>query len=147
MIKYRKKISMSINNNGECRLRSDQGSEYQAFAISNSKTPFSDWWTMQHQSDLRLWQKDVIRDFATRWLDLKPYVIYRRQAGHNQPHDMAMAHSQENCIWVFSTERDFWITPCAYGEFDFDIQDSMGSILLKDTRLEIYKLIDSLYTP
>ncbi len=144
MITYRKTITLDQSQSGEYTIKTDRGSRYQAFAIANSQTPWSTWWEMQNQSDLRLWQKDIMRDFGTRWNDLTPFVIYKKNAGHSQPHDMALANSASKNIWIFSTERDFWIIPSQFGNFDFSVEDSMGSILDVTTRKEIYKVIDTL---
>lgn len=144
MIKYRKTITIDQSQSDEYRIHSDQGSRFQAFAIVNTDTPWSTWWDMQHQSDLRLWQKDIMRDFGTYWRDLTPLIIYKKNAGHSQPHDMCLAHSQDYKIWLFSTQRDFWIMPSQYGNFDFTVNDSMGSILEPAVRQEIYKVIDAM---
>lgn len=144
MIKYRKNITLERKPDGTYRLKSDQGSVYEAFAIDNTLTPWSSWWNMQNQSDLRLWQKDILRDFGTHWPDLTPYIVYKRNAGHSQPHDMALARSEEYKVWILSTEKDFWIVPTAYDNFDFNIDDSVGSILDRICRQEIYKIVDAL---
>lgn len=144
MIKYRKTITLNQRPSGEFQLKSDQGSQYEAFAIANTLTPWSAWWDMQNQSDLRLWQKDILRDFGTHWPDLTPFIVYKRNAGHSQPHDIALAQSKDFKTWILSTERDFWIVPTTYDNFDFSVEDSIGSILDRTTRNEIYKIVDGL---
>jgi hypothetical protein len=99
---------------------------------------------MQNQSDLRLWQKDIIRDFGSKWTDLNPYMVYKRNAGYSQPHDITLARSENNKVWILCTERDFWFMPSDYGQVDFHIDNSMGSVLEKESRLEMGKLRDAL---
>lgn len=144
MIRYRNSITLNHAPSGEYQLRSDQGSHYQAFEIANTRTPWTAWWEMQNQSDLRLWQKDILRDFGTHWPDLTPFIVYRKNAGHSQPHDIALARSQEFKTWILSTQRDFWVVPTVYDNLEFAVSDTIGSILDHSARTEIYRIIDGL---
>lgn len=144
MINYKKKITLQKRSDGTCYLESDRGDRYETFAIDNTKTPWTKWWELQNQSDLRLWQKDIARDFGSKWPDLCPFVVYKRNAGHSQPHDICLAHSQKNKIWILMTERDFWFVNSDYGQIDFLVSDSMGSVLDSDNRLQMGLLRDAL---
>lgn len=136
MINYRNKVS--IQKSGESwYITTDKTDRYETFPIDNTKTPWGKWWEMQNQSDLRSWQKDLIRDIASKWTDLTPYMVYKRNAGYSQPHDIALAHSQRMKVWILSTESDFWIVQSDYGQVDFHKDQSMGSVLDQDTRSEI----------
>lgn len=143
MINYKKQISLQKQNDN-WYIDTDRGDRYECFSIDNTKTPWTKWWEMQHQSELRLWQKDIIRDIGTKWPDLVPYMVYKRNAGHSQPHDIVLAHSDANKVWVLSTERDFWFVASDYGQIDFHIDRSMGSVLEKNSRLEMGLLRDAL---
>lgn len=144
MIRYNKTIQLQKTSQGTWYLQSDRGERYECFAIDNTNTPWTTWWEMQNQSDLRLWQKDIIRDFASKWPDMLPYVIYKRNAGHSQPHDMALARSERNKIWILSTEEDFWFIKSDYGQVDFSREHSMGSVLQRENRHEMGLLRDAL---
>lgn len=144
MIKYRKKITLQNVNDNVWYINSDKGDRYESFAIDNTSTPWTQWWGMQHQSPLREWQKDILRDFGSKWPDLMPYIVYKKNAGHSQPHDICLARSQLNKIWILITERDFWFVNSDYGQVEFNIDDSMGSVLDKDHRLQMGYLRDRL---
>jgi hypothetical protein len=143
MIKYKKKITLQQSKDAWYIL-SDKGDRYETFVIDNTKTPWSKWWEMQNQSNLRLWQKDILRDFGSKWSDLTPHMVYKRNAGYSQPHDLALARSEINKVWILITERDFWFVASNYGQVEFDIEDSMGSVLNPPHRLEIGLLRDHL---
>lgn len=143
MINYRKKITLQKNNNA-WYIDTDKGDRYETFAIDNTHTPWTKWWEMQNQSDLRLWQKDILRDFGSKWTDLTPYLVYKRNAGHSQPHDICLARSERNKIWILITERDFWFINSDYGQVDFPVDQSMGSVLEQEHRIEMGNLRDAL---
>lgn len=144
MIKYKNKITLQKKSDGTYYIESDRADRYETFAIANTITPWTKWWELQNQSDLRSWQKDILRDFASKWSDLTPFLVYKRNAGHSQPHDICLAHSQSNNIWILATERDFWFIQSDYGQVDFPVDQSMGSVLDKSSRLEMGKLRDAL---
>ena len=143
MIDYRKKVMLQKSND-VWYINTDKGDRYECFAIDNTATPWTAWWSMQHQSELRLWQKDIVRDFGSKWPDLSPYMVYKRNAGHSQPHDIVLAHSEINKVWILCTEQDFWFVQSDYGQVDFHTDVSMGSVLEKDCRLEMGLLRDAL---
>jgi hypothetical protein len=143
MINYKKKITLQKQNDA-WYIDTDRGDRYETFPIDNTHTPWTKWWEMQNQSDLRIWQKEILRDFGSKWPDLTPFMVYKRNAGYSQPHDIALAYSQSNKVWILSTERDFWFVRSDYGQVDFQIDDSMGSVLEQTARLEMGRLRDAL---
>lgn len=143
MINYKKKITLQKNGD-TWYLQSDKGDRYETFAIDNTTTIWTKWWEMQNQSDLRLWQKDILRDIGSKWPDLTPFIVYKRNAGHSQPHDICLARSERNKIWILITERDFWFIQSDYGQVDFHIDQSMGSVLDQAQRIEMGNLRDAL---
>jgi hypothetical protein len=144
MIKYRNKISLRCIPNAEWRITSDRGDIYDTFKVEDKSTPWTAWWDRNHHSDLREWQKDIGRMFAIKYEDLTPFVIFKKGHGYNQQHDMFLAHSEQHKVWLMMTQDDFWIMPCDFGEFHFDKQDSLGSVLESDIRKVIYEIIDAL---
>lgn len=143
MINYKKKITLQKQNDS-WYIDTDKRDRYETFAIDNTTTPWTKWWEMQDQSELRLWQKDILRDFGSKWPDLVLYIIYKKNAGHSQPHDICLARSELNKVWILITERDFWFINSDYGQVELHIDDSMGSVLNKDHRLQMGFLRDRL---
>lgn len=143
MIKYKKKITLQKTNDA-WYIETDRGDRYETFPIDNTATPWTKWWDMQNQSDLRLWQKDILRDFGSKWPDLTPFMVYKRNAGHSQPHDICLARSERNKIWILITEQDFWFLASDYGQVDFVKDQSMGSVLEQSHRAEMGYLRDAL---
>lgn len=143
MINYRKKITLQKNGDA-WYINTDKGDRYETFPVTNTSTPWTKWWEMQNQSDLRLWQKDIIRDFGSKITDLTPFVVYKRNTGYSQPHDITLARSESLKIWILATEQDFWFAVSDYGQVDFVIDESMGSVLDKNSRLEMGLLRDAL---
>jgi hypothetical protein len=143
-INYQKKISIRTQAD-ELLIETDVKDRFYCFRVQDNLTPWSKWLEMNARSDLRLWQKDIMRDFATRWTDLTPYVVYKKNHGYNQPHDIAVCNSESKNIWILITERDFWIKGSGI-PVTFDRNDSMGSILDPEVRHEIYQVIDGIPT-
>ena len=141
-INYQKKISIKTQAD-DILIETDVKDRFYCFRVQDESTPWSRWWEMNCHSDLRLWQKDIMRDFATRWTDLTPYVVFKKNHGYNQPHDVAACYSESKNIWIVITERDFWIKPGAT-PITLDKNDSMGSILDPEARKEIYQVIDAI---
>lgn len=145
MINYKKRITLSRHSSGDWYLHTDKGDRYEAFAVAQSNTKWSQWWGMQHQSDLRLWQKDILREFAnSHFPDLTPYVVYKKHQGHSQPHDIAVAFSEEDKTWLVITSEDFWIVNSDYGEIILERGvNSCGCITDPKVReTVIYPLLD-----
>ena len=142
MIRYNKKLSVSKNQDNWF-IETDRGDRYEMFLVKSQTTPWSEWWAMNHQSDLRLWQKDIIRDFATHIPGLIPMLVYKRNQGHSQPHDICIAYSEETNLWFISTQRDFWIIENAYGQFEFNVEQSLGSVLEPEDRHQMYLVLEA----
>lgn len=144
MIKYRKKITIKHTANGDVKIQSDRGDVYDTFAVNDPHTPWTTWWNMNHHSNLREWQKDVAKMFADKFSDLTLFVVYKKGHGHNQPHDIALFHSEQHKIWLMSTTNDFWVESTDLGQFDLDVSNSAGSVLDKPVRDNLYEVIDQL---
>lgn len=144
MINYKKRITLQKMSGNIWFLDTDKGDRYETVPVIGSHTPWTQWWEKQDPSDLRTWQKDILKDFGSKWRDLTPYVVYKKGAGYSQPHDIALARSDSNQVWILSTERDFWFVSSDYGQVDFVVEDSMGSVLEQGNRFEMGKLRDAL---
>lgn len=143
MIRYRNKIQISETRNGEYIIESDRGSRYLTNQIVNTRTPVTDWFEKQHPSDLRQWQKDaIIKSFYDALDGLDLFVIYKQGAGYSQPHDMILA--RKGNLWIFATEQDTWFVRGETNGVIFNREDSMGSILDRSVREEIYLVCDGI---
>ena len=145
MIKYNKLIKIDRKRNGDIRIESDRGDLYETATYSNSRTLLSNWWKDQHQSELREWQKELVIKYAgDSFGQLELFNIYKKGQGYSQPHDMCLCHSVAHKVWVFATETDYWIQLTDGGNIVFDKQESVGSVLDKDTRLVIGTIWDNI---
>lgn len=144
-IRYKNKIILNQHQEAEWTIDTDRGDRYKMFGIAGNRSPWTDWWGMQDQSELRVWQKDVMRDFGSLWSDLTPFVVYKPMQGHSQPHDVCVSHSEQEGIWLLSTEKDFWIVRSQYGNIEFDQAQSLGSVLKIEDRQSIYLVRDGVY--
>ena len=145
MIKYNKKIFLQRKRTGDLVIDTDRGDVYQTFAYNKTKNPVSDWWADQNQSEIRHWQKDCVVSYAGDALgSLTLYVINKRGKGYSQDHDMCLVHCEKHNMWVLSTQNDYWITQSDLGEIEFDRGQSLGSVLDKDSRIQIGQIWDQI---
>lgn len=141
MIRYRKAVTVKLLRNNEWVIESDLGQRFEMMEIKNLDAPITYWWDAQHQSDLRLWQKDAV--IKTMWDAFGPlnlFLVYEKGGGYSQPHDITIA--KFNNIWFLSTGEDTWITEDANSQVWFKREDSLGSILDKTTRQQLYAVAD-----
>jgi hypothetical protein len=148
MIIYKNTITVSEQRTGQWRIDTDRGDQYQLTQINGQKHPLTDWWSMQHQSELRGWQMDVFVKELTRRGYGDDYVIWlahKAGAGHSQPHDIVIMYHTGMQLWVLSTAEDHWLQPGAMitQQFKKDHEDTLHADLLNpQDRQEVYKLID-----
>jgi hypothetical protein len=145
MIRYRKQIELKENRHAQWILDSDRGDQYETQFIGKTPHPMTDWWSKQHQSELRAWQKDaVLGEFWRQHGELDLYLIYKRGQGYSQPHDMTLAYSPQCSLWLFSTEQHTWILPRTHSHTNFTVDLALGSVLDPQARQDIYQIIDSI---
>lgn len=143
MISYNKKIGIKQLRSGVWVIESDRGQRYETMMLENSSTPITKWWDMNHHSDLREWQKDIlVKGFWDALGTLDLFVIFKKGAGYNQPHDMCLARFKD--IWIFSTTDDTWIVKNPDSEFWLEKSTSLGSILDPEVRGTIYAITDEI---
>ena len=143
-LRYRNKITLDKTKLGTFKITTDLADEYEtAWTNTRSATPWGEWKEKQHLSDLRQTQLDWFRTLATTLFnDLKPLMVYKRNNGFSQPHDIAVAYSDQDSVWVFMTESHTWITQSAYANFTLNVAEAFGPITNKDTVEELWKLIE-----
>ena len=143
MIRYNKKIGIKQTRQGEWIIESDRGQRFDTLPIIDNSTPITRWWESQHQSELRQWQKDMlVKSFSDALGSLDLFIVFQKGHGYNQPHDLVVAKKDD--IWIVSTQEDTWITRNGQSEFWLTRDESLGSVLEKTTRDELWNIIDGL---
>lgn len=144
-MRYNKRIIAKRNRLDQLILESDRGEVYETNLVANTPTPLSDWWSKQNQSELRHWQKDAfIGEFWRQHGELDLYVLYKKGQGYSQPHDLTLAYSPTKKVWMLSTEQHTWLMPDTGDDVIFNIDLAFGPINTKESRFEIYTIIDNI---
>ena len=143
MIRFKKQITIKENLAGDWQLKTDFGQTWELNPIEDIMTPITKWWEKQHHSELRQWQKDaLLKLFADALGAPIPFVIYQRGKGYSQPHDLFVARF--NNLWIVSTQEDLWIKESKHSNFTLDKEDTLGSILNKSVRDDLYQAVDKI---
>lgn len=150
-IRYRRVITLVQNRAGQLIIRSDSGEEWNTTKMAPSHSKVTDWWKMQHQGDLRQWQKDICVGY--NWdvfgeVDL--YVIHKKGQGFSQQHDMCLVQVPQIGAWMLATSQDLWFQKAEAMPVVFDKKDSLGSILDYDTRMaigDVFTTLKQIYNP
>jgi len=129
MIRYNQKIRIS-KNRSYWHMESDRGDRYEIMPTKRNRkgNMWTEWWDTQNQSDVRRWQKDIMREFANRYFtDLQPWLVWKQNQSYQDAHDIMVARSELSHTWLIATQDDFWCVPTEYGEFTvLRGKDSMG---------------------
>jgi hypothetical protein len=148
MIKFKNKITIEQKRSGEWVMDTDRGDQYLMLQLTNRGHVFTEWWDMQHQSELRNWQKDIfLKELTRRGYsdDFVIWTVYKRGQGHNQPHDIAVMYHQAMQLWVLSTEEYHWLLPGSLMATEFHKDSAIQADLSNaQDRQEIYSLTDFL---
>ena len=145
MIHYKERIKVFQKNTGEWTITTDYQDQWLMSTITDGRTMITDWWTNQHQSDLRDWQKDMVISYAGLSFKIQLFNIYKKGGGFKQQHDMCIAHNQQHNIWIFSTQKDYWIVKTdKQNEVIFERKNSLGSVLDQDTRFQLGEIWDKM---
>lgn len=141
MIRYNKQIILNLRKSGDWQLSTDRGDIYEMLPYHS----IGDWWSAQHQSDLRDWQKDiVIKMSADTFGKITMFNVFQKGRGYNQNHDICIAYCDRLKIWILSTADDYWIEKNPGGSVLFNVEDSLGSIQKQEHRKELYEIYDML---
>jgi len=148
MLRYNKRITIKETNYGK-KLETDRGDNYELMPISaeSNATPVTTWWEKQGQTSLRRDQLDyIIKEYWRQDSPLDLFIVYKRGDGYSQQHDIMLAHDSKKDIWILSTQEHTWFTfgDITQNNIIFNIDDAMGCVDNPDTRLEIYKVIDTI---
>jgi hypothetical protein len=148
MIRFKNKITIDQRRSGEWIMDTDRGDQYEMLQLTNRGHIFTEWWNMQHQSQLRTWQMDVfLRELTRRGHsdDFIIWTVYKRGQGHNQPHDIAVMYHQGMKLWILSTEEYHWLLPGSLQFTNFYKDLAIEADLSKpEDRQDIYPLTDLL---
>lgn len=148
MIKFKNKIMLVQYKTDQWKLTTDRADEYLLTQMVQKQHVFTDWWSMQHQSDLRNWQMDLFLKELTRLGSGDDYVLWLAHKvghGHSQPHDIAIMYHLGMKLWVLSTERYHWIVANGFTDTIFHKDDAIQADItdIKD-RQQIYPILDML---
>jgi hypothetical protein len=148
MIRFKNKITIDQRRAGDWFIETDRGDQYEMLQLTNRGHVFTEWWNMQHQSELRHWQMDLfLRELTRRGHsdDFVIWTVYKKGQGHSQPHDIAVMYHQGMRLWVLSTQEYHWLMPGALqaNEFHKDLAIEADLCSQQDRR-EIYPLTDFL---
>ena len=152
-LKYNKLIVLDRKQNGDWRLLTDRGD--MMLTSFYPTTQYQIWRSSQCQSLLRQWQIDVmIKPAADIWGKLVLFAAYRKGNGFNQNHDVCLIKTQQQDIWLLSTQRDLWICQNSGNNIEFITDMSIGNVddyvnistekTVKHNRLEIYDIFEKL---
>ena len=136
------------NKSGDWILDTDRGDRYQMLQVFSKSQPFTSWWNMQHQSELRTWQMDVfLRELTRRGHgdDFVIWAVYKSGHGYNQAHDIALMYHLGMKLWVLSTNEYHWLMPGAMINCEFHKDQAIDADLSNpQDRKEIYPIINFL---
>lgn len=147
MIRYKNRVSLNKNRNGEIQLQTDMGQTWNTTIVKEYR-PFGEW-LISYNTQLRQWQKDMMdlvhQAFNTEY-DLHPielYWAYQKGTGYSsQNHDVAFARIPSKHIWLLMTNQHTWIKQCEYSSFTFTVEEASGSVLTEQTRDLIWDFRD-----
>lgn len=146
---YKKSIRVFYQRD-EWFLETDKGQRYNLSSNQGTHTPWSDWMdkqTRRQYKDLRDWQKSIFQMWAMAFdpvANLTLFTAWRKGAGYNQDHDIAVAYDNTNKTWLISTQEDFWIQKTQYKDFELTRDTSYGSLLDVNTRNCFYTATDNI---
>lgn len=148
MINFNKRIIVDQQKSGQWRITTDRGDQYDLTQINGKAQPITDWWSMNHQSELRAWQMDLFLKELTRRGYNDDYILWlAHKAGHgiSQPHDIMIMYHTGMKLWVLSTQEYHWLQPGSLTTTQFLIDDAIqADICKRSCRDEIYPILDYL---
>ena len=139
MIKYRKTITMSSNNDLPM-LKTDLGQTWNTVVPRLGVDNIGDWWDHHRHDELGEWQKDALIRGLGNASDSKVelYLPYRKGHGYDQRPDIALARLVKLKTWILSTSEHTWLSVSSNAEVIFDIDEALGPITDPETRDIIY---------
>lgn len=143
MIRYRNKINLVNRSAGKLHLETDMGKKYEVTPFNTSgHSPIGDWWERIADTELSQWQKDVlVREISTAF-DRRPelFVVYDLEQGWTQQQTHGILFVRISDVTILSTPDDLWVMQD--GSMVFERDQSLGSIMDRNTRDVIYELTD-----
>jgi hypothetical protein len=146
MIRYKNKILVVQHRSGQWRINTDRGDEYLMTEVISNYQPIDDWWSKQHQSELRGWQMDLfVKELIRKGYgdDYKLWLVHKAGGGYSQPHDIAIMYHMGMKLWVLSTTEHHWFKEGNLTDTDFLVEEAIqADILNPEHRREIYPVLD-----
>lgn len=147
--KYKRSIRI-FNKRDAWYLETDNGQLYNMSMTEGTHTPWSDWTDKQTKGqfkELRDWQKSIFQMWAmafTPFANITLFTVWRKGAGYNQDHDVAVCYDNTNSTWLASTLDDFWIVNTTHKNIELNKDSSYGSLLDERVRKTFYSATDSI---
>ena len=147
--KYKRSIRV-FNKRDAWYLETDNGQLYNMSMTEGTHTPWTDWREKQttgQYKELRAWQMDIFKMWAMAFTpnaNLTLFTIWRKGAGYNQDHDVAVCYDNTNKTWLVSTLDDFWIVNTKHTNIELNKDSSYGSLLDERVRKTFYTATDSI---
>jgi hypothetical protein len=146
MIRFRDKIEIKTDRNGNHSINTDLGQTFKTTQM-NSGNIRTEWWNRQHQSELRRWQFDLLLSEFERlyrrinWsYEMQYYLVYQEGKGLSQPHDVVFAKIPQADLWIVGTANMSWLHKCDLENFSIHPNTAiLGDISEKEERLRYYK--------
>lgn len=146
MIRFNKTITVSPQSNGQWRIDTDRGDQYNLTEVGAQNMPITQWWSMQHQSVLRGWQMDIFIKELTRLgygEDFKIWIVNKPGGGLSQPHDTAIMYHTGMKLWVLTTQEHHWLQEGPLMATTFKKEGAIQADLLNPQhRRDIYAITD-----
>lgn len=157
MIYYTKTITIRRQPTGNYAIRGDKSSQSYKTTPMVGAEVVGKWWEYQHQSDLRLWQKDLIikllpsafKDLDYNW-QLTPYLVYAEGAGYSQPHDVAFAtltnNNESHNVYLLGTQEHTWIhlEKREVEKFTLDASDAFACVATAQGQDQLWNMYDAM---
>jgi hypothetical protein len=148
MIRFKNRIDIKTNRNGDHSILTDMGSYYKTTLIEHGNTR-TEWWERQHHSELRGWQSDLFLgefDRLYRRLNfayqMQYYLVHQEGKGRSQPHDIVFAKIESANLWLLGTSKMSWAHTCDLDNFSLHPDTAiLGDISSKTERLRYYEQV------
>lgn len=150
MIRYRKTIQIKTTRNGDIEIATDVGQTWRTLRIVSS-SPVTEWLSRSSQNTLAHWQKDMIKVVLDAYSHTIPehgqafelYQVYKKGQGYTSTSDVMLMRIPQYNVWFFSTSENTWLFEQKLENFSMTIDQSVGSILDKTVREQIYVWSDT----
>lgn len=149
MIRYKKKINVNTNKNGDITIHTDMGQTWKTTRVKEHNQ-FGEWlWA--HHTTLRQYQRDFMQlihqafNPETGLHSIALYWVYQQGKGYQeQSADIAFARLESCNSWILMTPQNTWMIETKYESFSLDVEDSLGPVTSQETKDALWEFHDSM---